>query len=63
MVAALAQIIGNVIMIDIYYYKVVKIDIKKIFDEIFVIIPVMISFGLGNLIKYFGRLIILWILL
>ena len=46
---AASMIIGNIIIINIYYYKIVKIDIPCFWKNIFIMsIPVVISIVLGK---------------
>ena len=49
-----SMIIGNIIIINIYYYKKVKIDIPRFWLEIMKLsIPAVLSLGITLVIKYF----------
>lgn len=62
---SIAMVIGNILIINIYYYKKINIDIPTFWKNIFIMtIPVIISIIIGNLINpfinihgYFGILI------
>ena len=52
--SGIAIIIGNIIIINIYYYKKIKIDIPKFWKSImFMTVPVVISLCLGFLLSNF----------
>ena len=51
---SIALFIGNVVIINIYYHKVIGIDISAFIKEIFsMTLPVVLSLGIGLIINYY----------
>ena len=53
----ISMVIGNIIVINIYYYKKINIDIPRFWNEIFIIsIPAIISLGIGVFLTKYIKL-------